>query len=103
MNLQAVLSGSDMLLHDAGARDAMAICACLRNSRVHARARNHFQPPQSNFRRNAECDTDFQSPLRYNNISLGPRPSPLRDLLRAFNCAGEGNIENGPGAGEGLG
>ena len=24
--------------------------------------------------------------------SLGPRPSPLRDLLRAFNCAGEGNI-----------
>ena len=26
--------------------------------------------------------------------SLGPRPSPLRDLLRAFNCAGEGNIEN---------
>ena len=25
--------------------------------------------------------------------SLGPRPSPLRDLLRAFNCAGEGNIE----------
>ena len=30
-------------------------------------------------------------------ISLGPRPSPLRDLLRAFNCAGEGNIENGEG------
>ena len=27
--------------------------------------------------------------------SLGPRPSPLRDLLRAFNCTGEGNIENG--------
>ena len=27
--------------------------------------------------------------------SLGPRPSPLRDLVRAFNCAGEGNIENG--------
>ena len=25
--------------------------------------------------------------------SLGPRPSPLRDLLCAFNCAGEGNIE----------
>ena len=25
--------------------------------------------------------------------SLRPRPSPLRDLLRAFNCAGEGNIE----------
>ena len=23
-----------------------------------------------------------------------PVPSPLRDLLRAFNCAGEGNIEN---------
>ena len=29
--------------------------------------------------------------------SLGPRPSPLRDLVRAFNCAGEGNIENGEG------
>ena len=23
-------------------------------------------------------------------ISLGPRPSPLRDLVRAFNCAGGG-------------
>ena len=31
--------------------------------------------------------------------SLGPRPSPLRDLLRAFNCTGEGNIENGEGLG----
>ena len=31
--------------------------------------------------------------------SLGPRPSPLRDLLRAFNCAGEGNIENVEGLG----
>ena len=31
--------------------------------------------------------------------SLGPRPSPLRVLLRAFNCAGEGNIENGEGLG----
>ena len=26
-------------------------------------------------------------------VSLGPRPSPLRDVLRAFNCAGEGNME----------
>ena len=33
------------------------------------------------------------------NDSLGPRPSPLRDLVRAFNCAGEGNIENGEGLG----
>ena len=31
------------------------------------------------------------------NTSLGPRPSLLPDLLRAFNCAGEGNIENGEG------
>ena len=31
--------------------------------------------------------------------SLGPRPSPLHDLLRAFNCTGEGNIENGEGLG----
>ena len=31
--------------------------------------------------------------------SLGPRTSPLRDLLRAFNCAGGGNIENGEGLG----
>ena len=34
------------------------------------------------------------------NIALSglasvPGLSPLRDLLRAFNCAGEGNIENG--------
>ena len=34
--------------------------------------------------------------------SLGPRPSPLRDLLRAFNCAGEGNIENGEGLAPGM-
>ena len=33
----------------------------------------------------------------YYMTSLGPRPSPLRDLLRTFNCAGEGNIENGEG------
>ena len=30
--------------------------------------------------------------LRCTRHSLGPRPSPLRDLLSAFNCAGEGNI-----------
>ena len=35
----------------------------------------------------------------HTNTSLGPRPSPLRDLLRAFNCVGEGNIENGEGLG----
>ena len=33
------------------------------------------------------------------HVSLGPRPSPLCDLLRVFNCAGEGNIENREGLG----
>ena len=37
--------------------------------------------------------------LTYKCDSLGPRPSPLHDLLRAFNCTGEGNFENGEGLG----